>query len=169
MTFPRNVGQLPLYYNHKNTGRPAANDPESVFWSHSIDEANTPLFAFGHGLSYSKFEYKNLKVSKSSFTKGESVQVQVELTNTSSVEGKEVVQLYIRDMVGSFTRPVKELKGFEQVILKPLETKVVSFTIDEKMLSFYTANKTWESESGTFKVFIGGSSDQLLETEIVLK
>lgn len=169
MTFPRNVGQLPLYYNHKNTGRPAANDPESVFWSHYIDEANTPLFAFGHGLSYSKFEYKNLKVSKSSFTKGESVQVQVELTNTSSVEGKEVVQLYIRDMVGSFTRPVKELKGFEQVILKPLETKVVSFTIDEKMLSFYTANKTWESESGTFKVFIGGSSDQLLETEIVLK
>lgn len=169
MTFPRNVGQLPLYYNHKNTGRPAANDPESVFWSHYIDEANTPLFAFGHGLSYSKFEYKNLKVSKSSFSKGESVQVQVELTNTSSVEGKEVVQLYIRDMVGSFTRPVKELKGFEQVILKPLETKVVSFTIDEKMLSFYTANKTWESESGTFKVFIGGSSDQLLETEIVLK
>ena len=110
-----------------------------------------------------------MKVSKSSFTKGESVQVQVELTNTSSVEGKEVVQLYIRDMVGSLTRPVKELKGFEQVILKPLETKVVSFTIDEKMLSFYTANKTWESESGTFKVFIGGSSDQLLETEIVLK
>ncbi len=169
MTFPRNVGQLPLYYNYKNTGRPSANESESVFWSHYIDEKNTPLFAFGHGLSYSKFEYSQLKVSKASFSKGETIQVQVELKNNSAIEGKEVVQLYIRDIVGSFTRPVKELKGFEMVALKPFETKVIAFTIDEKMLAFYTANKTWEAESGTFKVFVGGSSDQLLETEIVLK
>ena len=169
MTFPRNVGQLPLYYNYKNTGRPSANEPESVFWSHYIDEKNTPLFAFGHGLSYSKFEYSELKVSKASFSKGETIQVQVELKNNSTVEGKEVVQLYIRDVVGSFTRPVKELKGFEMVELKPFESKVITFTIDQEMLAFYTANKTWEAEPGTFKVFVGGSSDQLLETEIVLK
>jgi beta-glucosidase len=169
MTFPRNVGQLPLYYNHKNTGRPSANEPESVFWSHYIDEKNSPLFAFGHGLSYSKFEYSQLKVSSPTFSKGETIQVQVELKNNSAVEGKEVVQLYIRDVVGSFTRPVKELKGFEMVTLKPLESKVISFTINQEMLAYYTANKIWEAESGTFKIFVGGSSDQLLETEIVLQ
>jgi beta-glucosidase len=169
MTFPRNVGQLPLYYNHKNTGRPSANEPESVFWSHYIDEKNSPLFAFGHGLSYSKFEYSQLKVSSPTFSKGETIQVQVELKNNSAVEGKEVVQLYIRDVVGSFTRPVKELKGFEMVTLKPLESKVITFTINQEMLAYYTANKIWEAESGTFKIFVGGSSDQLLETEIVLQ
>ena len=169
MTFPRNVGQLPLYYNHKNTGRPSANEPESVFWSHYIDEKNSPLFAFGHGLSYSKFEYSQLKVSSPTFSKGETIQVQVELKNNSAVEGKEVVQLYIRDVVGSFTRPVKELKGFEMVTLKPMESKVITFTINQEMLAYYTANKIWEAESGTFKIFVGGSSDQLLETEIVLQ
>jgi beta-glucosidase len=169
MTFPRHVGQLPIYYNHKNTGRPAANEPEIVFWSHYIDEKNSPLFAFGHGLSYSKFEYSQLKVSSSTFSKGETIQVQVELKNNSAVEGKEVVQLYIRDMVGSFTRPVKELKGFEMVSLKPFETKVVSFSIDQNMLAYFTANKIWEAEPGIFKVFVGGSSEQLLETEIELK
>jgi beta-glucosidase len=169
MTFPRHVGQLPIYYNHKNTGRPAANEPEIVFWSHYIDEKNSPLFAFGHGLSYSKFEYSQLKVSSSTFSKGETIQVQVELKNNSAVEGKEVVQLYIRDVVGSFTRPVKELKGFEMVTLKPFETKVVTFSIDQNMLAYFTANKIWEAEPGIFKVFVGGSSEQLLETEIELK
>jgi beta-glucosidase len=169
MTFPRNVGQLPIYYNHKNTGRPAANEPEIVFWSHYIDEKNSPLFAFGHGLSYSKFEYSQLKVSSSTFSKGETIQVQVELKNNSAVEGKEVVQLYIRDVVGSFTRPVKELKGFEMVTLKPFETKVVTFSINQNMLAYFTANKIWEAEPGIFKVFVGGSSEQLLETEIELK
>jgi beta-glucosidase len=169
MTFPRHVGQLPIYYNHKNTGRPAANEPEIVFWSHYIDEKNSPLFAFGHGLSYSKFEYSQLKVSSSTFSKGETIQVQVELKNNSAVEGKEVVQLYIRDVVGSFTRPVKELKGFEMVTLKPFETKVVTFSINQNMLAYFTANKIWEAEPGIFKVFVGGSSEQLLETEIELK
>jgi beta-glucosidase len=169
MTFPRHVGQLPIYYNHKNTGRPAANEPEIVFWSHYIDEKNSPLFAFGHGLSYSKFEYSQLKVSSSTFSKGETIQVQVELKNNSAVEGKEVVQLYIRDVVGSYTRPVKELKGFEMVTLKPFETKVVTFSINQNMLAYFTANKIWEAEPGIFKVFVGGSSEQLLETEIELK
>ena len=167
MTFPRHVGQLPIYYNHKNTGRPTMNEPESVFWSHYIDEKNAPLFAFGHGLSYSKFEYSNLKLSKNSFSGNESIIVQVELKNNSAVEGKEVVQLYVRDMVGSYTRPVKELKGFEMVNLKPYESKIVSFSVDAKMLSFYTANNIWETESGIFKIFVGGSSDKTLESEII--
>jgi beta-glucosidase len=167
MTFPRHVGQLPIYYNHKNTGRPTMNEPEIVFWSHYIDEKNTPLFAFGHGLSYSKFEYSNLKLSSQSFSANETILVQVELKNNSAVEGKEVVQLYIRDMVGSYTRPVKELKGFEMVTLKPYESKIVSFTVDAKMLAFYTANNIWEAESGNFKIFVGGSSDNTLESEII--
>jgi beta-glucosidase len=167
MTFPRHVGQLPIYYNHKNTGRPTMNEPEIVFWSHYIDEENTPLYAFGHGLSYSKFEYSNLKLSSNSFSANETILVQVELKNNSAVEGKEVVQLYIRDMVGSYTRPVKELKGFEMVTLKPYESKVVSFTVDAKMLAFYTANNVWEAESGNFKIFVGGSSDNTLESELI--
>jgi beta-glucosidase len=169
MTFPRNVGQIPIYYNHKNTGRPTMNAPESVFWSHYIDEKNTPLFPFGHGLSYSNFDYSNLTTSKKTFTKNESIEVSVTLKNNSSIAGKEVVQLYIRDMIGSLTRPVKELKGFELIELAPFESKKITFKIDEKMLAFYTANNKWETEEGAFKVFVGGSSDTKLETEIYFK
>lgn len=163
MTFPRNIGQVPIYYNYKNTGRPSMNEPESVFWSHYIDEKNTPLYAFGHGLSYSKFEYSNLTLSSNTFSKNGTIQVTVLLTNNSSVAGKEVVQMYIRDLIGSLTRPVKELKGFELVELKPYETKTITFTIDEKLIEFYTANNLWEAEPGDFIVFIGGSSDKTLE------
>ncbi|MBE9576770.1 beta-glucosidase BglX [Flavobacterium proteolyticum] len=163
MTFPRDIGQVPIYYNYKNTGRPTMNEPESVFWSHYIDEKNTPLFAFGHGLSYSKFEYSNLMLSSNSLSKNGTIQVSVVLKNNSNVAGKEVVQLYIRDLIGSLTRPVKELKGFELVELKPFETKTIIFTIDEKLIEFYTANNRWEAEAGDFKVFIGGSSDKTLE------
>lgn len=163
MTFPRNVGQVPLYYNYKNTGRPSMNEPESVFWSHYIDEQNTPLFAFGHGLSYSKFEYSNLSLSKKSFQNNERIEVSITLKNNSNVKGKEVVQLYIRDLIASLTRPVKELKAFELVELKPQEARVITFIIDEKMLEFYSANSKWEAESGEFKVFVGGSSDNVME------
>ena len=162
MTFPRNIGQVPIYYNHKNTGRPVMNEPESVFWSHYIDEKNTPLYAFGHGLSYSKFEYTDLKLSSTTFSKNGSIQVSVTLKNNSNVPGKEVVQLYIRDLVGSYTRPVKELKGFELVSLAANETKTITFTIDESTLAFYSANNRWEAEEGEFTVFVGGSSDQNL-------
>lgn len=162
MTFPRNIGQVPIYYNHKNTGRPVMNEPESVFWSHYIDEKNTPLYAFGHGLSYSKFEYADLKLSSNTLSKKGTIQVSVVLKNNSNVAGKEVVQLYIRDLVGSYTRPVKELKGFELVSLAANEIKTITFTIDESTLAFYTANNRWEAEEGEFTVFVGGSSDQNL-------
>lgn len=163
MTFPRNVGQLPLYYNYKNTGRPIMNEPESVFWSHYIDEKNTPLFPFGHGLSYSKFEYSNLQLSSNSFAKSGKIEVSVTIKNTGSVAGKEVVQLYIRDLIGSVTRPVKELKGFEITELQPNETKKIVFTIDEKTIEYFTANRKWEAEAGDFKLFVGGSSITKLE------
>lgn len=165
MTFPRNVGQVPIYYNYKNTGRAVMNEPESVFWSHYIDEKNTPLYPFGYGLSYSKFEYSDIQLSKSSFTKNEKIEVSVYIKNTGKVTGKEVVQLYIRDLIGSITRPVKELKGFEMIELQPNETKKVVFTIDEKTIEYYTASRKWEAESGDFKVFIGGSSVTKLERD----
>ncbi|WP_026708222.1 beta-glucosidase BglX [Flavobacterium frigidarium] len=163
MTFPRNVGQLPMYYNYKNTGRPVMNEPESVFWSHYIDEKNTPQFAFGFGLSYSTFEYSNLKLSSDTFAKSGKITVSVQVKNTSKVAGKEVLQLYIRDIIGSVTRPVKELKGFEMVELQAGEMKEVRFEIDQKTITYYTANNVWEAEAGDFNVFVGGSSDKTLE------
>jgi len=163
MTFPRTVGQVPLYYNYKNTGRPTMNEPESVFWSHYIDAESTPLFPFGYGLSYSKFAYSNLKLSSPSFAKNGEIVVRVNVTNTSTVAGKEVVQLYLRDLIGSVTRPVKELKGFEMIELAPNETKEVRFVINEKMTDYFTANRKWETEVGAFKVFVGTNSDALLE------
>jgi beta-glucosidase len=164
MTFPRNVGQLPLYYNYKSTGRPnQENDPKVVFWSHYSDETNTALYPFGYGLSYSKFEYSNLQLDKTSFTDNEYITVSVDLKNNSQVTGKEVVQMYIRDLVGSFARPIKELKDFKTIELKPYETKTITFSIHKKTVEFYTANSIWEAEQGDFKVFVGGSSDATLE------
>ena len=163
MTFPRNVGQVPIYYNYKNTGRPVMNEPESVFWSHYIDEKNTPLYPFGYGLSYSKFEYSNLELSQKSFSDNGQMEVSVTLKNTGKYAGKEVVQLYIRDLFASVTRPVKELKGFEMIELQPNESKKVSFIINKKTIEFFTANSKWEAEAGDFKVFVGGSSVEALE------
>lgn len=165
MTFPRSVGQVPIYYNHKNTGRPTMNEPESVFWSHYIDEKNTPLYPFGYGLSYAKFNYSDLKLNRNSFSKNGSAVVSVTVKNTGKVAGKEVVQFYIRDLIGSVTRPVKELKGFEIIELKPNEQKTVTFTINEKTLEYFTANKKWEVEPGDFKVFVGGNSAETLEAD----
>lgn len=163
MTFPRNVGQVPIYYNYKNTGRPIMNEPESVFWSHYIDEKNTALYPFGYGLSYSKFEYSDLQLSNSSFSKNGKIEVSIKVKNTGKVTGKEVVQLYIRDLIGSITRPVQELKGFEMIELQPNETKKVTFTIDEKTIEFFTAKLKWEAEPGDFNVFIGGSSAKTIQ------
>jgi len=166
MTFPRNVGQVPIYYNYKNTGRPMLPSPDLVFWSHYIDVENTPLYPFGYGLSYSTFKYDNLKVSADSFKSGGKIVITFDLTNTGNYVGKEVAQLYIRDLYASVTRPVRELKRFEMISLKPGETNQVTFSIDEETLKFYTANEKWEAEPGDFKIFIGGSSYANLEGKI---
>lgn len=169
MGFPRSGGQLPLYYSHKNTGRPSLPAPDEVFWSHYNDEANTALFPFGYGLSYTTFEYSNLKLSRNSFAPNGKIDVSVQLRNTGKVTGKEVVQMYLRDLVGSATRPVRELKGFEMVELNPGEVKTITFTIDRKTIEYYTANHKWEAEPGDFKVFVGGSSEATLNADFEFK
>jgi beta-glucosidase len=168
-TFPQNVGQLPLYYSHKNTGRPLAEGKWfSKFRSNYLDVSNEALYPFGYGLSYTSFSYSDIKLSKTSFKKGEEVTASVEVKNTGSVEGKEVVQLYIRDLVGSVTRPVKELKGFEKISLKPGESKTVRFTLSEEMLKFYNATLQYVAEPGDFSVFIGTNSKDLKEAAFKL-
>ena len=160
MSFPRSVGQMPLYYNHKNTGRPGAKgaDAGSVFWSHYGDEKNEPLYPFGYGLSYTEFEYSDITLSKPELTNGTKIEASVILTNSGIVKGKEVVQMYIRDHYASVTRPVRELKDFELVELSAGESKQITFEITPETLQFYSANKKWESEPGTFSLFIGTNS-----------
>ncbi|CAL2107814.1 Periplasmic beta-glucosidase [Tenacibaculum sp. 190524A02b] len=159
MTFPKSEGQVPIYYNYKNTGRPGPK--KEVFWSHYQDETNTPLYPFGYGLSYTTFTYNTIKANVTS----NKVEVSVEVTNSGNVIGKEVVQLYIRDVVASVTRPVKELKGFELVELKPNETKKITFTLSSKELGFYNNQGIFVVEPGIFEVFIGGSSTTTLKTK----
>lgn len=161
MTFPRNVGQIPIYYNHKNTGRPLGNKEGRFekFKTNYLDVPNEPLFPFGFGLSYTTFSYSNLKISKDKLTKNESITVSVEITNTGNFDGKEVVQMYIRDLVGTVTRPVKELKGFDKIFIKKGETKTVTFTISEEDLKFYNSELDFISEAGDFEVFVGTDSD----------
>lgn len=168
MSFPRNVGQVPIYYNKYSTGRPIDSD-KNVFWSHYTDVEKTPQFPFGFGLSYTTFDYKNLKINKTAFAKGEPVQVSVEVTNSGNYDGKEVMQLYIHDDYASIIRPVKELKGFELVSLKKGETKTVSFTLTDKELGFYDNDGNYLVEPGTFKIMVGGSSDTGLESGFELK
>ncbi|QBN20349.1 beta-glucosidase BglX [Flavobacterium nackdongense] len=168
MSFPRNVGQCPIYYNNYSTGRPIMTD-NNVFWSHYMDVENTPQFPFGFGLSYTTFDYKNLKINKAAFAKGEAVKVSVEVTNSGNYDGKEVVQLYIHDVAASLARPVKELKGFELIALKKGETKTVTLTLTEKELGFYDNEGNYLVEPGTFKIRVGGSSDKGLESSFELK
>jgi beta-glucosidase len=161
MTFPRNVGQIPIYYNHLNTGRPFDKD-KNVFWSHYSDVEKTPLYPFGFGLSYTTFEYSDLKINKKSFVKGENVQVSFTLKNTGKYDGKEVVQLYIQDEFASVARPVKELKGFQIVELRSGESKTITFTLTEKELGFYDNSGNFVIEHGTFKIMVGGNSDNVI-------
>ena len=162
VSFPYNAGQEPLYYNHKNTGRPYKSDER--FYTGYTDTPNLPLYPFGHGLSYTTFEYNNLKLNKVEIKKDATLNLSVDITNKGSMDGEEVVQLYIRDLVGSITRPVKELKGFEKVLIKAGESKTVNFKIDSTLLQFYTINKKWEVEPGNFEVFVGGDSSTTLKT-----
>ena len=138
------------------------------FRSNYIDERNEPLYAFGYGLSYTNFSYTNLKISKDKFAKNETITVSVDVSNTGNFDGKEVVQMYIRDLVGSVTRPVKELKGFEKVFIKKGETKTLSFTISEEDLKFYNSDLDFVSEAGEFEVFLGSDSDVIRKVKFTL-
>ena len=164
MSFPRNIGQVPIAYNHYSTGR-FTNKDNNVFWSHYSDVEKTPLYPFGYGLSYTTFEYSNLKINKKSFPKGEKVEVSVDLKNTGKVTGKEVAQLYLQDEFASVVRPVKELKGFEMIELKAGETKTITFTLTNAELGFYNNQNEFVVEPGSFKVMVGGSSDANLTTQ----
>ncbi len=169
MTFPQNVGQVPLYYSHKNTGRPLAPGAWfTKFRSGYLDVSNDPLYPFGFGLSYTTFTYGDLKLSSNSLRPGQSITARVTVTNTGKTEGKEVVQLYTRDLVGSSTRPVKELKGFRKISLKPGESKEVTFTISENDLKFYNEALKYVAEPGDFKVFIGPNSRDVKESQFTL-
>jgi beta-glucosidase len=168
MTVPRSVGQVPIYYNYKNTGRPTLPAPGIVFWSHYMDEANTPLYPFGHGLSYTSFSYEGLNI-ENNYEASNEVKVTVKLTNTGSVKGKEVTQLYLRDLFASVTRPVKELKGFELIELAPGESKTVSFTLTDKELGFYDNDGEWLVEKGDFIISVGGSSATSHNKQFTLK
>lgn len=171
VTFPKTVGQIPIYYNHKNTGRPPHENLQLIgsippgakqltmgYVSYYLDAGAEPLFPFGYGLSYTTFEYSNLQLSKTDLTKKDEITVSCQLKNTGKYEAKEIVQLYIRDRVGSLTRPVKELKGFQRIHLKPQESKTVSFTLKTDDLAFWNAELKKVVEPGDFDVWIGPNS-----------
>ena len=160
-TFPRNVGQVPIYYNQKNTGRPLMNKEGKFekFRSNYIDERNEPLYAFGYGLSYTTFEYANLKISSDKMKFDDTLKVTVDVTNTGDYDGKEVIQLYIRDLVGSVTRPLKELKAFQKINFKKGEKQTVTFEISVEDLKFYNSDLDFVAEPGTFQVFVGTDSN----------
>jgi len=158
-TWPQNVGQVPIYYNHKNTGRPLAEGKWfQKFRSNYLDVSNDPVYPFGYGLSYTNFTYGDLKLSSTSLKGNQTLSASVTVTNSGNLDGKEVVQLYIRDVVGSITRPVKELKGFQKISLKAGEAKTVTFTITTNDLKFYNSNLKYDWEAGDFVIMVGGNS-----------
>ncbi len=170
MTFPRSVGQVPIYYSAKNTGRPLGNK-EGVFEkfkSNYIDMRNEPLFPFGYGLSYTKFEYSNLKISNNKISTNQTLTVSVDVINTGNFDGKEIVQLYTKDLVGSVTRPIKELKGFQKIDLKKGEKQTVVFELSAQDLKFYNSELQFVAEPGDFEVFVGTNSDTTLKAKFEL-
>lgn len=170
-TFPQNVGQLPMYYSQKNTGRPLQSPWFQKFRSNYLDVSNDPVYPFGYGLSYTSFNYSDITLDKTELigSGSETLNVSVEVSNTGSYDGSEVVQLYIRDLVGSVTRPVKELKAFEKVALKAGEKKTVTFTLSTKDLSFYKSDLSFGYEPGKFHVFVGGNSRDVKQAEFIVK
>jgi beta-glucosidase len=166
MSFPQDEGQIPVYYSMKSTGRPL--DPANKYTSKYLDIPNDPLYPFGYGLSYTTFGYSDLKLGKKQISMTDTLTVTVRLTNTGAVAGEEVAQLYIRDLVGSVTRPVKELKGFKKLMLQAGESRDISFAISADDLRFYTADLTYVAEPGMFKVMVGTSSANYLESEFEL-
>lgn len=166
MTFPINVGQIPIYYNAKMTGRP--NDEKEKYRSKYLDVSNSPLYPFGYGLSYTTYAYGDVSISSPKMNPTDTLTVSTTVTNTGKREGVETVQLYIRDLVGSITRPVKELKGFQQIQLKPGESKKVSFELKRDDLRFYNSELKYDAEPGEFKVFIGPNSRDVKEAGFTL-
>jgi len=167
VSFPRNVGQEPLYYNQKNTGRPS-NDVHVTYAGYT-DSKKAALYPFGFGLSYTHFSYNHLKVDRETMSSEDKITLSVVVKNIGNVAGEEVVQLYIRDLVASVIRPVKELKGFQKLLIKAGHSKTVSFVIDKELLQFYTINKKWEVETGEFHLFVGGSSATKLKQKITVE
>ena len=168
-SFPRNVGQIPIYYNHLNTGRPYHPGDSPKFKSNYLDVPNTPLYPFGYGLSYTTFSYSDISLSNNVLKPGGKITASVNVTNTGTRKGKETVQLYTRQMVGSIARPVKELKGFQQITLEPGETKKVTFPISVDDLKFYNSDLKYVYEPGDFKIFIGTSSADVKEADFKLE
>jgi beta-glucosidase len=158
MTFPLSVGQIPIYYSHFNTGRPATDDKNRNYNSSYNDLSIFPKYEFGYGLSYTSFEYSNLQLSKKKMSAKEKNEVAVTITNTGKYKGEEVVQLYLRDKVGSIVRPVMELKDFQKISLNAGESKTIRFVIDVQKLSFYNQQLQWVAEPGDFELMIGSSS-----------
>jgi beta-glucosidase len=165
MTFPRNVGQVPIYYSHRTTGRPQEGDEFQKFKSNYLDVPNSPLYRFGYGLSYTNFTYDEIALSAAEMTRDDTITVSVNVTNSGDKKGEEIVQLYIRDLVASVTRPVKELKGFRKVYLPPGETRQINFAITVEDLSFYHPDLQDHAEPGEFEVFVGGNTQDVL-TEV---
>jgi len=161
VTFPRNVGQIPIYYNMKNTGRPIIDG--NRFTSQYIDCPNSPLLPFGYGLSYTTFAYSDLKIENEKVKIPGTVKVSANITNSGKAAGYEVVQLYVRDLVGSVTRPVKELKGFKRIYLEPGQSKTVTFNLSTSDLKFYDINMEYNVEPGDFNIWIGPNSAEGLE------
>ena len=169
-TMPKSVGQIPLYYNHLNTGRPLKDGAWfTKFTSNYLDIDNDPLYPFGYGLSYTTFHYGPLRLSGTTMGKNDVIRVSVDVTNSGNYDGDEVVQMYIRDLVGSVSRPVKELKGFERISLKKGETKTVTFTIDEEKLKFYNSQLEFVSEPGEFEVMVGPNSRDVQTVSFTLQ
>jgi len=168
VSFPVNVGQVPIYYSQKNTGRPSADDSPK-FQSNYLDAPNAPLFPFGYGLSYTSFSYGDISLNKTSMKMNEKITASITVTNTGKYDGEEVVQLYIRDLAGSITRPLKELKGFQKIKLNAGEFKKVNFEIGVNDLKFYNSDLKFAAEPGDFKLFIGGNSRDVKEINFKLQ
>lgn len=166
-TWPQNVGQIPLYYNHKNTGRPLAEGKWfQKFRSNYLDVSNDPLYPFGYGLSYTNFSYGDLKLSGTSLKGNQTLTANITVTNSGNYDGNEVVQLYIRDVVGSITRPVKELKGFQKIFLKAGESRTLTFNITPNDLKFYNSDLKYDWEAGDFVIMVGTNSRDVKSAKV---
>jgi beta-glucosidase len=158
VTWPKSVGQIPMYYNHK---------PSAQHFNYISEDAK-PLFIFGHGLSYTQFDYSNLRLSSASIKQTDTITVQIDITNSGKMKADEIIQLYLHEKISSVTRPVKELKNFTRITLKPGETKTVSFKIDPSKLKFWNVDMKFAAEPGDYEVMIGRSSEDYLKAEFVL-